>query len=111
MPLWLQWGRDRAVAEFGLQRWGGALLNRFNGAATARSRNFVPLPNANCMALCFNGAATARSRNSRSLTSGLALVYWLQWGRDRAVAEFAQRGHDAGTGPRFNGAATARSRN
>ena len=59
----LQWGRDRAVAELLVP---GAILRnyfRFNGAATARSRNsggpdwYYNIP------LRFNGAATARSRN------------------------------------------------
>ena len=65
-PCWLpalQWGRDRAVAEFTLACGGYRREPRFNGAATARSRN-CSLPSA---------------------VSGE--LGWLQWGRDRAVAE------------------------
>ena len=40
------------------------------------------------MRIGFNGAATARSRNSIDATSVPPLGVVLQWGRDRAVAEF-----------------------
>ncbi len=107
----LQWGRDRAVAEFGARGWRCLTRQTFNGAATARSRNY---------------GGTAAGDTS--------LI--LQWGRDRAVAELpcVPFAPDAGLlpsmGPRprgrgiitrcsvasptrysFNGAATARSRN
>ena len=62
-PKRLQWGRDRAVAEFFPLDPHDTLIPSFNGAATARSRNwFTDFPYA-----------------------GVQLV--LQWGRDRAVAE------------------------
>jgi len=85
---------------------------------------------------CFNGAATARSRNYGSAILIQLGDLWLQWGRDRAVAELSRplglgvQLSQASMGPRprgrgiptviamrrhsdlcFNGAATARSRN
>ena len=59
----VQWGRDRAVAELRYVRRMPEGLGLFNGAATARSRNYHP----------------AMRR--------LARLCSLQWGRDRAVAE------------------------
>ena len=59
----------------------------------------------------FNGAATARSRNFEWLLFGWRRADKLQWGRDRAVAELTMDAWDHGAVPRFNGAATARSRN
>jgi len=59
----LQWGRDRAVAELATTHQGTLLLRRFNGAATARSRNFDIAAHLRHNQDGFNGAATARSRN------------------------------------------------
>ena len=64
LPGSLQWGRDRAIAEFAIRR-----------QRTCR-------PSA-----CFNGAAIARSRNCETQRSLRTRRYWLQWGRDRAIAE------------------------
>ena len=82
----LQWGRDRAVAEFG------------PNCPTIRFRFRVK-------------GATARSRNFEWLLFGWRRADKLQWGRDRAVAELTMDAWDHGAVPRFNGAATARSRN
>ena len=132
----LQWGRDRPVAELVVaQAWarrqsvasmgprppGRGIRNggregprgnhRFNGAATARSRNSGSSSIQLLTAVSFNGAATARSRNcleSRRMRRCLGL---LQWGRDRPVAELRRRATRCLGPPCFNGAATARSRN
>ena len=61
----LQWGRDRAVAELSQAQPQQAISSRFNGAATARSRNYA-----------FRKTGTRRQ-------------LLLQWGRDRAVAELS----------------------
>ena len=150
-PLMLQWGRDRAVAE--LEMTGPTVVSvplRFNGAATARSRNWHQLKQPYRLLTCFNGAATARSRNygnridqlpllrrfngaatARSRNSRFLItrpvkfrasmgprprgrgmvdpILSLQWGRDRAVAEFPawwlskSRGNRASMGPRPRG--------
>ena len=89
-------------------------LNGFNGAATARSRNCGLAERGGAHTESFNGAATARSRNydfrcdedhhgriasmgprprgrgiDRQRETGGHRDGWLQWGRDRAVAELA----------------------
>jgi len=71
------------------KRIEGSMLDllRFNGAATARSRNRRAKLNRPAAPNCFNGAATARSRNLLDGVPGSLSVNVLQWGRDRAVAE------------------------
>ncbi len=133
---WLQWGRDRAVAELPCADDDTlAVLLGFNGAATARSRNFRKSP-----AVCWPGFASmgprprgrgtrraaVRKRTASQASMGPrprgrgTIVYdhrpaykrLLQWGRDRAVAELSAHGRRRPLrGIGFNGAATARSRN
>jgi len=62
--------------------WLGDIFSGFNGAATARSRNFKHEPLGFVEGSCFNGAATARSRNYYNLQSGELRLFELQWGRD-----------------------------
>ncbi len=59
----------------------------FNGAATARSRNYWNGDGMYFPPSSFNGAATARSRNWGGGSAPIFNTYALQWGRDRAVAE------------------------
>ena len=105
----LQWGRDRAVAELFDPSPVLSLQSGFNGAATARSRNFRESPRKFRSCYCFNGAATARSRNWANHGAGEARAIELQWGRDRAVAELpvvsarVRRKPVASMGPRPRG--------
>ena len=109
----LQWGRDRAIAEFSAGECGPsersasmgprsrdrgiappsgasvAVDRRFNGAAIARSRNCALRDPRRSDCVCFNGAAIARSRNSALRRRRAGRATMLQWGRDRAIAEFA----------------------
>ena len=149
--------RGRGIPPSARQR--SLQIGSFNGAATARSRNSMIISPPGAPPGGFNGAATARSRNCdgpgdvrdlllasmgprprgrgiRRNTAGSRPCWTLQWGRDRAVAEFSgswrasRLGRRASMGPRprgrgissvrawapspfqgFNGAATARSRN
>ena len=90
---------------------------RFNGAATVRSRiaSVTKSLKPGIVFGSFNGAATVRSRIGRALSyieadDGLQK---LQWGRDREVADSGflkayKRPRD--NEHRFNGAATVRSR-
>ena len=59
----LQWGRDRAVAEFRVERTPECPAPSFNGAATAQSRNSARSRSRCTSKGGFNGAATAQSRN------------------------------------------------
>ena len=87
------------------------VLLRFNGAATARSRNCERSLQISVLSHSFNGAATARSRNWTLAEPMLSDADALQWGRDRAVAELPSPAGTRRGRTRFNGAATARSRN
>ncbi len=89
MPIivWLQWGRDRAVAEFPILRTHRTrLVPRFNGAATARSRNYdVPRDSYGV-----EGASMEPRPRGRGIILTLKAIPHnrrLQWSRDRAVAE------------------------
>ena len=105
----LQWGRDRAVAEMTVPvpPWEGS--QRFNGAATARSRKLKPRSVCSRASSCFNGAATARSRKCVQAGERTGQEPRLQWGRDRAVAEMvnlvmaARKSGAASMGPRPRG--------
>ena len=112
-----------------------SLTKRFNGAATARSRNcgktacprcgsrasMGPRPRGRGIVsedaryiarhIGFNGAATARSRNWETRLRDILRRIPLQWGRDRAVAELRNLASMSPGETCFNGAATARSRN
>ena len=108
----LQWGRDRAIAEFSVcvRRWPAHAQLQWG-----RDRAIAELLVVSCRPVVafasFNGAAIARSRNWSAASSAAGRPATLQWGRDRAIAEFGiaakcLRGHRG-----FNGAAIARSRN
>ncbi len=107
----LQWGRDRAVAEFVLSWATFARRPPFNGAATARSRNSGRLgciahqPGPSMGPRPRGRGITKRVLRSQILTCpsmgprprGRGIItsntigdasFVLQWGRDRAVAEF-----------------------
>ena len=85
---------------------------RFNGAATARSRNWE-------MFSGDNPAVPGASMGPRPRGRGISVVErehrlmlkGLQWGRDRAVAELTAARSFPAPCWCFNGAATARSRN
>ncbi len=107
----LQWGRDRAVAELLAAGIPWRAPSTFNGAATARSRNFS--------AEHLHGRGDFPSMGPRPRGRGIAAsLVWdrfgdvpLQWGRDRAVAELPWSRLASCCRATFNGAATARSRN
>ena len=83
----LQWGRDLSVAEGVAARLARLCVDRFNGAATFRSRKALA-------------------------QGGTQILYGqLQWGRDLSVAEGRLTGSSSSPCRwRFNGAATFRSR-
>jgi len=55
-----------------------------------RGRGILPMLRSNRLDNSgFNGAATARSRNFGEFGECCGYVYLLQWGRDRAVAELS----------------------
>ena len=155
----LQWGRDRAVAELSRKTPATSLDTLASMGPRPRGRGIGKLVYVtSCAEYRFNGAATARSRNCAIshlclpakhasmgprprgrgiLTTGVCIathreasmgprprgrgIPWkrakalpppeLQWGRDRAVAEFKHRSQQCFVLYGFNGAATARSRN
>ena len=140
MTRLLQWGRDRQVADSGVQLATAKNTRGFNGAATVRSRiggaeaiwaSCDPDVRFNGAATVrsrigvghrasvegsrldrFNGAATVRSRiaNTTSWHQGTTFTT-LQWGRDRQVADSVPTWKSAAwLCGRFNGAATVRSR-
>jgi hypothetical protein len=122
-PRHLQWGRDRAVAElwhsFRMTQHLAEGICAFNGAATARSRNWrTIIRNAPRRLLGWDMLQWGRDRAVAEFSSGAKRAeaagaqLTLQWGRDRAVAEFQQsrigRRRDAGNvfasmGPRPRG--------
>ena len=105
----LQWGRDRAVAELrnGSQRRAGS--KRFNGAATARSRNYGPAMTWNAPRPLASMGPRPRGRGIPPDSATTPKTPELQWGRDRAVAEFFLSGFKtaellkASMGPRPRG--------
>ena len=106
----LQWGRDRAVAEFGPNCPTIRFRFRFNGA-TARSRN----SELHAQSRRVHRASMGPRPRGRGIITHQCLVprsHLLQWGRDRAVAELSpSRVIPSFLLSSFNGAATARSRN
>ena len=100
-------GRGIAQSQTKLLRSEG----RFNGAATARSRNHNPArPDGAPLPQLQWGRDRAVAESD---TGGTGYVggWLLQWGRDRAVAESGLLIESALELAGFNGAATARSRN
>ena len=80
----------------------------FNGAATARSRNYINCPRVSGKVLASMGPRP-RGRGIESARSGQDPLGRLQWGRDRAVAELYRGpghelpGREASMGPRPRG--------
>src|SRR5579885_2271015 len=114
--FWLQWGRERALAEMNPaagQRLPAIFASMgprarargnppirfgftsgsscFNGAASARSRKYRAPTTADDAAAGFNGAASARSRKCGSSIWAGVRPTMLQWGRERALAEIQPR--------------------
>src|SRR5579885_612949 len=107
----LQWGRERGLAA----RWVTGLVtigaDGLNGAASARSRK-CPSPEWSRFARTASMGPRARARgNARSISRSMWRG-WLQWGRERALAEIGQSSSTFRTAAHsgFNGAASARSR-
>jgi len=108
----LQWGRDRAVAEFFWLCGRSALWNNcFNGAATARSRNYAAARRKSIEQLTLQWGRDRAVAELLAHARMFMLDVPLQWGRDRAVAELLKNRPRPAMIVRFNGAATARSRN
>src|SRR5579885_525660 len=84
----LQWGRERGLAA----RWVTGLVtigaDGLNGAASARSRK-CPSPEWSRFARTASMGPRARARgNARSISRSMWRG-WLQWGRERALAEMS----------------------
>src|SRR5579885_1148090 len=123
---WLQWGRDRSVAEIELLSPGlGRGRRRFNGAATDRTRKFAgevkvkddgwrasmgprPIGRGNAGERGASAAPREASMGPRPIGRGNSCgsrvpregQTRLQWGRDRSVAEIRAGAHATDRGRR-----------